>query len=113
VIKNGLGKIKKAFFIIFILWLFFSTDPTQEKECPPIALTIAKQDGNQECYCLPCNQDYQQVCGDDGVTYGNECEMKYTACDMDKQIVARKQGPCGKKAASHNKVNLVVLRVLQ
>ena len=69
-----------AILLSYLFVKFFTTDPTQDKKCSPIALTITKQDGSQECYCLPCSLDYQQVCGDDGVTYGNECELKYTAC---------------------------------
>jgi len=36
------------------------------------------------------------ICGTDGVTYRNECEMKVAACEKEQYIMVGSRGPCGK-----------------
>ncbi len=40
-----------------------------------------------------CTQQYQPVCGSDGKTYGNACELKAVTC-KDSSIKQVKQGEC-------------------
>ena len=41
-----------------------------------------------------------KVCGNDGVTYMNECELKVSACTKKMYITVASRGPCGKQLLS-------------
>ena len=47
------------------------------------------------------------MCGNDGKTYGNLCELTSTACSQNQTVVVAAQGECGKCAYLKLK-NLVV-----
>ena len=71
--------------------------PFVEVSCSPYATTITKPDGTQSCYCKPCevSNQYNMVCGSDELTYGNQCEMEYKACQTGKDIVVKQRKSCG------------------
>ena len=46
-----------------------------------------------ELVCLPI---VDPVCGSDGVTYGNACELRKASCVQRRRITIVKKGPCGK-----------------
>ena len=43
---------------------------------------------------FPCVLMYKPVCGHDGVTYANECQMRGAACLKKEAIVAVYNGVC-------------------
>ena len=50
---------------------------------------------NGECVCpFLCPVDYEPVCGDDGKTYHNQCEMDKHGCQQNKDIDVAHTGEC-------------------
>ena len=50
---------------------------------------------NGECVCpFLCPHDYEPVCGTDGRTYHNQCEMEKHGCQQNKDIDALHTGEC-------------------
>ncbi|KAK7792852.1 hypothetical protein R5R35_009634 [Gryllus longicercus] len=60
--------------------------------------TCEEHGGQAECVCRStCSEDsgnMQVVCGNDGETYGSECQLKLFACRYQKDIVVQALGPC-------------------
>ncbi|XP_072039204.1 uncharacterized protein [Amphiura filiformis] len=42
-----------------------------------------------------CPQDYSPVCGTDGQTYGNQCQLQLEACNTNRQLSVDHAGECG------------------
>ena len=58
-----------------------------------------RRPGFAECVCRSTCADEdainsQVVCGNDGQTYGSECQLKLFACRYQKDIVIQALGPC-------------------
>ena len=41
-----------------------------------------------------CTARYNPVCGSDGITYGNGCELRRASCKQKKLIKKKHEGPC-------------------
>ena len=66
--------------------------------CGPQSNIIKKSDGTTECFCPECSESsFDQVCGSDGITYGNECELRSRSCKIEREISVMKTAPCGMK----------------
>nr|XP_012631826.1 agrin isoform X1 [Microcebus murinus] len=59
--------------------------------------TCAEEAGSAHCACptLACPEaNATKVCGSDGITYGNECQLRTIACRQGLLISVRSLGPC-------------------
>ncbi|XP_026548185.1 agrin-like, partial [Notechis scutatus] len=53
------------------------------------------------CLCPPCEQQpLSRVCGSNGVTYSNECELRLAACQQKEELEVEKRGPCEDECGS-------------
>jgi len=44
---------------------------------------------------LQCSEAHSPVCGSDGMTYDNECQMVVAACATKTTVTVERQGACG------------------
>lgn len=69
--------------------------PCLKKTCEFGAVCVVKN-SEPVCECSDaCSQDQDPVCGSDGHTYSNSCQMKAMGCALQKQIQMQHKGPCG------------------
>ncbi|XP_076277738.1 agrin-like isoform X5 [Lasioglossum baleicum] len=70
-----------------------SRGPCSEKICQWGAI-CAETGGTAICQCPTCPAEFQPVCGDDGISYGNECKLRLEACQHRREIRVLYQGLC-------------------
>nr|XP_050849942.1 agrin-like isoform X3 [Vespula vulgaris] len=70
-----------------------SRGPCSEKVCQWGAI-CAENGGTAICECPTCPAEFQPVCGDDGISYGNECKLRLEACQHRREIRVLYQGLC-------------------
>ncbi|KAL8568100.1 hypothetical protein ACOMHN_000324 [Nucella lapillus] len=46
------------------------------------------------CVCPQCSEEYKPVCGDDGITYENECKLHQENCETKSNVRVKQRGPC-------------------
>lgn len=76
-----------------------SADPCQSAKCAHGEVCVV--DGNRaRCLCPPrcVDKSVKRVCGTDGITYKNLCELMRTACIIgDTKLTKKQDGRCGSK----------------
>ncbi|KAK6177684.1 hypothetical protein SNE40_015737 [Patella caerulea] len=66
-----------------------------EKTCGFGGTCVQDEDGSSICYCKDnCDAVRSQVCGSDGKSYGNECQLKYEACRQQREITVASSDNC-------------------
>ncbi|XP_023288194.1 agrin [Orussus abietinus] len=70
-----------------------SRGPCSEKICQWGAV-CAETGGTAVCECPTCPAEFQPVCGNDGISYGNECKLRLEACQHRREIQVLYQGLC-------------------
>ncbi|XP_043244831.1 agrin-like, partial [Amphibalanus amphitrite] len=67
----------------------------ENKHCPHYGICESRPNGEAACTCpRTCVPHNDPVCGIDGVTYANECEMKVAACNKQQFVTAAYKGDC-------------------
>ncbi|ESN91329.1 hypothetical protein HELRODRAFT_70359, partial [Helobdella robusta] len=69
----------------------------EKKICYHGSVCVTGLNGSAECQCsFNClhDRDDMKICGSDGRSYKNECELKKHACEMKKDLYVYASGPC-------------------
>lgn len=71
-------------------------EPCEKKYCPHNGdCKVDKRTGQAECECLTrCPVGYQPVCGSNGATYPNECQLRRDSCSKKLKIHVKHPGAC-------------------
>ncbi|XP_052235644.1 agrin-like isoform X3 [Dreissena polymorpha] len=66
-----------------------------ESTCKYGGTCLLDMEGSYECQCVfSCDAIRSPVCGSDGVTYGNKCELQASACRQQSAIVVQSSNSC-------------------
>ena len=71
-------------------------DPCENKQCSFNSLCVVDSDYRASCQCPKCPPTTKPVCGSDGQTYVNECELRKQSCTTKTNIRVLHQGKCSK-----------------
>nr|XP_020637908.1 agrin isoform X3 [Pogona vitticeps] len=71
------------------------------KTCGDTVCSFGAKCVGGQCVCPRCEkQPLAQVCGSDGITYDNPCELQAAACQQKEEIEVSKRGPCDEECSS-------------
>ncbi|KAJ7306392.1 hypothetical protein JRQ81_009738 [Phrynocephalus forsythii] len=71
------------------------------KTCGATVCSFGAKCVGGQCVCPRCEKPpLAQVCGSNGVTYDNSCELQAAACQQKEEIAIAKMGPCEEECSS-------------
>ena len=92
-------KLIKCIYFFF----FLGTNPCDLIKCGPGQECDIDQFGVASCQCPPsCEPKMQPVCGSNGHTFDNECELKRQSCLLRQELSVMHEGECGKYRYTFN-----------
>ncbi|XP_065218165.1 agrin-like isoform X2 [Planococcus citri] len=53
-----------------------------------------QRNGRASCECPVCTNEFDPVCGSDGISYGNLCKLQYEECQHQRTILVLYKGLC-------------------
>jgi len=81
--------------------LIFSEEPCEQANCA-LGESCFMEAGRATCRCPEsCSSSYAAVCGNDGVTYSNECLLRMHACQSRNSVQMKHPGECSKSFSFH------------
>ncbi|KAL7978676.1 hypothetical protein Chor_010719 [Crotalus horridus] len=71
------------------------------KACGATVCSFGAQCVDGQCLCPRCEQQpLSRVCGSNGLTYDNACELRLAACQQKEDLEAVRRGPCEDECGS-------------
>ena len=71
-------------------------DPCEDMTCSFNAICVVNSNYKASCRCPKCPPTTRHVCGGNGETYVNECELRKQSCRTKTNIEILHEGKCGK-----------------
>lgn len=69
--------------------------PSVTESCGTSVCSFGSRCVGGQCVCPRCErQPLAPVCGADGITYPNQCELRVASCQHKKSIEVARMGPC-------------------
>nr|XP_042902808.1 agrin-like [Parasteatoda tepidariorum] len=90
-------KARKSIRIIYAGECSAGANPCESLECGPNEECDIDRFGIATCQCPPvCETVVKPVCGTDGHTYQNDCDLHRQSCLKRREVTLAYQGECGK-----------------
>ncbi|GFQ94824.1 agrin [Trichonephila clavata] len=80
-------------------------NPCESLQCGPNQECDIDRYGIATCQCPPtCEPVMRPVCGSDGHTYHNDCDLNRQSCLMKREVTLAYRGECGERGPCHKHV---------